>query len=274
MAIKTLKIADLVYHTKLQATGRGPETLEGQEHVEDLRKAIRAKQKLPRPKVAEIEDIGSCVWDGHHTVDAFDKEGVKEIECDVSKMTLDEARMKAATEANRGHTALKRSRSTKEWAVKTVLELNPKWSDGKVAKEAGVSDNMVQTIRKANPQLQYDGPREGADGKVRKAKAKKTRDKGVDVQKLFDFKKWHADFGWCVRAIDALESVTEDKANAKKARGATNALAKIVNKWEKQLRERLEREAKAEADEKAAQEEAKKKKDDEAKKPDEKEPSA
>lgn len=258
----TVKIKDLVVHREAQAPDRHDAN-----HVDDLREVIRKGGKLPKPKVMEVEGVGKIPFNGHHTIEAWEAEGYKEVAVELHTGTMDDLRL-AAAKANADQTALKRSRKTKEWAVKTVLKVKPDWSDGSISRAAGVSDNLVARIRKemeaANGTPASGGKRIGADGVARKMpkKSAKPRKSGALP---FDFKAWDERFGWCKRAIDVLADLTEDKSNKKKAHAGLNGAEKIVAAWKKKMEKELEKIA---ADEAKAAEEAKadaaKKKEEEA----------
>lgn len=252
MAHATVKIKDLVVHKLAQAPDRA-----SSEHVEELRDAIKRGAKLPKPQVMRVEDVGDVPYNGHHTIEAYEAEGYKEVGVELVKGTIDDLRI-AAAKANKDQHALKRSRKTKEWQVRSFLEVKGETSNGFIAREVGVSEWLVAHVRKemeAEGKVAKNGKRVGGDGKVRKMPTKPTREP-EKVSKLFDFKTWDQNFGWCVRAIEAISGLVGDKANKKKAMAGLNGTAKIIERWKKELA-RMDEEAAKEAAKKAEEEKAK-----------------
>lgn len=244
MATKTtLKISQLVIHKLAQAPDR-----HSKEHVADLRDAIKRGVKLPRPQVMRVEGVGDVVFNGHHTIEAHEEEGYKEVDVELHKGDMDDLQLEAAR-ANKDQNALKRSNKTKEWAIRQILRVKPNWSDGTVAREAGVSDGTVARVRKemvAKEEIKASDKREGADGKVRKNPTKNREvNPEAAAQKLFDFARWDNYFGWCKRAIDVLADLCEDKAGKKKGQAGMNGAAKLVASWKKKLEKRHADEQKA-----------------------------
>lgn len=251
MAHATLKIKDLVVHKLAQAPDRADS-----KHVEDLTEALKGGAKLPKPQVMRVEGVGDIPFNGHHTIEAYEAAGYKEVGVELTKGTIEDLQLEAA-KANKDQHALKRSQKTKEWATRSYLTVKPNVSDGTVAREVGVSIGLVKRVRKEleDEGKATSGKRVGRDGKARRVPTKKPRAATPSTSR-FDFKAWDEKIGWCIRAIDALSSLVDDKANKKKALAGVNGALKIIERWKKELVKQDEEAAKEAA--KKAEEEAKK----------------
>src|SRR5512139_703507 len=235
----TLKLEEIVKHKALQAPDRT-----SREHIADLKEAIEKKEDLPRILVYDVEGMGHLLVDGHHTYDGALAAGRKTIAVTIKKGTFEDAVL-AAAKANQKHLGLKRSHKTKRWAVMSVLGLHSDWSDAKVAKEVGVSANLVGECRKDLPAEKRTGKRVGADGKIRKAKPeqkhprtpsevlaekqagkvaeKEAESPTVTQVKAFNWSQHDQCFGFLKRGLEALQPLTGDRDRVKKADAAPNA---------------------------------------------------
>jgi hypothetical protein len=242
MTQTTLKLDEIVKHKALQAPDRT-----NRDHVADLKEAVEKKEELPRIQVIEVEGMGYLLVDGHHTYDGFVAAGRKTIAATVRKGTFEDAVL-AAAKANQKHLGLKRSHKTKRWAVMSVLGLHSDWSDARIAKEVGVSANMVGDCRKDLPKDKQTAKRVGADGKTRKAKPeqkhprtpsealagkaaeakaeKESESPTVTQVKAFNWSQHDQCFGFLKRGLEALQSLTGDRDAVKKADAALNAYLK------------------------------------------------
>lgn len=240
----TMKIADIHRVPDLQARASMDEN-----HVVDIRDHMKRKGKLPRPKCIRIDDPEDSkhhdnvyVWDGHHTIEASLNLGKTMIPVAVNRGTWQEARDLAAS-AN-PHTALKRDERTKRRAIRMMLEDHPDWSDPKIAKHTHTSPSLVADERPNVTVAAESATRVGLDGKVRKATQKpKTKraeatSNGTPPKRpepeTFDWKLFDSHFGWVVRSVDALESMTKDKKTADNLRETLNEALEIFNQWRSQ----------------------------------------
>lgn len=235
MAFNTkLKIEDIILHRDLQAPDR-----RDPEHIEDMREAIRRKEKLPRIRVMQVEGAGHFLTDGHHTLEAHKLEEKTLIEAEVFTGTWEDA-LEAAATANQKHLGLKRTHATKEWATKLALLVHADWTDSRLAKLVGVSDKTVAKMRPLVKGADAPTHRVSATGKMVPAAIKSPRVKlgetngkveTPNAEKLFDWKQFDAHFGWLIRAVPALVSMNGDKAGGKKADLTLKAFFRITKKW-------------------------------------------
>jgi hypothetical protein len=138
-----LKITDLVIDPQLQMRAQGL----NEEHVNDLVEAIKQGKELPKVQVRRIKDRGDFVTDGFHTIEAHGVAGNTKVAVDVKNGTWEDAVLDAAL-ANQEHLGLKRSNKDKRRAVVMLLSVRPNWSGAKIAQELGVSDTLVNDVRK------------------------------------------------------------------------------------------------------------------------------
>lgn len=125
----------------------------------------------PLPPVVVYYD-GSSYWlaDGFYRTAACDTIGRTMIPCEVRSGTVRDARLYAATEANRGH-GVRMTAAEKRACVVAVLqdEEGRRWSDREIARRCGVHHQMVAGLRQLDD---HPVERLGKDGKVRKLPAK------------------------------------------------------------------------------------------------------
>lgn len=113
--------------------------------------------------------------DGFHRVMAASRNGFKDIEADVRKGTKSDA-LKFALSANATH-GIKRTNPDKRRSVELALAEWPKLSDVELSRICAVSTFLVQNVRSETQPLENRGsPRQGADGKIRKVPAPKSKD--------------------------------------------------------------------------------------------------
>jgi hypothetical protein len=114
---------------------------------------------------------GADYWlaDGFHRVCAAEQAGCLDVPCILKNGTQTDAQLFACG-ANLGH-GLRRTNEDKRNAVRRCFELQPRWSDGKIANHCGVSQQFVSHLLKdarAKPghnDCDLD-MREGRDGKL------------------------------------------------------------------------------------------------------------
>jgi hypothetical protein len=138
-----LKITDLVIDPRLQMRAKGL----NEEHVNDLVEAIKQGKELPKVQVRRIKDRGDFVTDGFHTLEAHGVAGFTKVAVDIKHGSWEDAVLDAAL-ANQEHLGLKRSNKDKRRAVEMLLSVRPNWSGAKIAQELGVSDSLVNDVRK------------------------------------------------------------------------------------------------------------------------------
>lgn len=150
--VKRLAIDDLVIRRELQPRYY----VLDKDHVQDLARILlkEAQGKVKRtkifpPKVIVVPDVGPCVYDGHHTIEAAKVCKATKIKCEVVEGTWEEAVLLAAR-ANSDTIGLKRSNADKRRAVELALGVLPKnVSAMEVANWVGdVSDQFVRNIKR------------------------------------------------------------------------------------------------------------------------------
>lgn len=146
-----------------------------QETVDEYVEGYKRGDKFPPIKLMRDDDDGVYrTFDGYHRIAAAKAAGLTEILADIFRGSLDEAIL-AAAGANATH-GLPRTHADRRKAVRMVLSVPrfKKMSNRAIAAEALVSDKLVAEIRKEIGEAA--GPREGADGKVRKPPTKKAKE--------------------------------------------------------------------------------------------------
>jgi hypothetical protein len=147
------------------------------DHVQDMRGAVAdlAKRKeLPRVRIWAVGGRGNLLTDGHHTVKAYELEGMKK----VPALVFEGSWLDAVADANREdpHKALKRTAEERRTAVINLLTTLRKegenWSMSRVAKWCGVGDDLVKAcvLRLPPDPKAASGPKLGSDGKKYAAK--------------------------------------------------------------------------------------------------------
>lgn len=140
-----------------------------EDHVNDLRAAVRRHEPLPRVRVWRIAGKGNYLTGGHHTTEAYKAEGRKTVPAEVFEGTWLDA-VKDATSSNLHEAApLKLTYEEKRNAVKVLAKAlataGEVWSNGKMAKHIHVSDDLVATVIKKEGIAKPAGPVKGIDGK-------------------------------------------------------------------------------------------------------------
>jgi hypothetical protein len=108
---------------------------------------------------------GECFWlaCGFHRYRARVEAGFLDMECEVRKGTLDDARWYAAG-TNKDQNALRRSNADKRIAVEMALRAKPTASDSAIAEQVGVDHKTVGSIRRDLGNSQVE--RTGRDGRT------------------------------------------------------------------------------------------------------------
>lgn len=237
----SLRIADIIRDKELQ--GRDEHSYD---HQADIAEHLKRGGKMQeRPKVMKVtdRDNGFYLFDGFHTVGAFEEAGRATIPVQLFVGTWQECR-DAAMVANIKHKALKRTRADKERVARMTLEDHPDWSDRFIAKRLAVSPELVKKQREHVPAAKTEA-RIGQDGKKRpmppaKPKAAETTDDGAAAEvesaqtepatkkgkkplSLLDWKKHDECMGWLAGFISAVESHTQDRRDADEARSHFSA---------------------------------------------------
>lgn len=236
----TLKTDDIYRSSKLQAR-----VGHSDDHAADIAETLKCKGKVPRPKIMLIDDPDDAehdgrhyVIDGFHTLDGYRKAGKTMVPVLVTKGTWQDAR-DAASAANAQHTALKRGPEDKRRAIQMVFEDHPEWSSKMVAKHCRVSPGLVESVRETMPAARDVKERVTADKKKRPVKKKaaappdetSSQPPAKKAVTTFDWKAFDQHFGWVVRSVDALESLTQDPKTAKSAREVLEEFAQIATQW-------------------------------------------
>ena len=140
MAIKKLKLEKLIIDAGTDVRSEISEAT-----VEEYGQSARAKDKLPPLTVYDTKD-GLLLADGFHRYFGFERQGIKEYECDVIKGTREDA-IKFALGCNTKH-GLRRSNADKRHAVLIALKEFPQLSSRAIATLCLVSNMLVDEIRK------------------------------------------------------------------------------------------------------------------------------
>lgn len=114
------------------------------EAVADYELALIECVTMPPVKVF-FDGVSHILADGFHRYFAHQRVGFKEIECDVTAGTADDARLYAYG-ANQAH-GLRRTNADKRKSVAGVLAMRPDWSDRQIARHVGVTHPFVAGIR-------------------------------------------------------------------------------------------------------------------------------
>ena len=177
--------------------------------------------------------------DGFYRVAGYKIAGYQNVPVIVRHGTWQEAR-DFATSANTKHLARKRTIADKERAIRMTLEDHPDWSDNLVAKHTKTSATFVGEFRPEVKKAAETTVRVGQDGKKRPAPVpRKPRSESGQPTKremrTFDWDRFDTYFRFIKTGVDACESLTSDKAGAKKAHAGLNGAFNIFAKWRKTL---------------------------------------
>ncbi len=140
-----------------------------EEHILELMEAYQEEQPVAAPTVWKIGDKYKLA-EGFHRVVALKRLKRPHAEF-VVRVGTEEACALDALCSNRSH-GLKRSSADKRRCVRQLLKLKAAWSNPSVAKLAGVSDKLVNSVRgelEAEESIPKSEKRLGADGKDRAA---------------------------------------------------------------------------------------------------------
>jgi hypothetical protein len=157
----TLPLADLRIDPELQCRANGLSKATVREYSEAM------KAGAVFPAVVAFRDSKGVNWlaDGFHRTASAELAGLTEIAADVREGSRRDALLFAAG-ANASH-GLKRSQADRRASVAKLLA-EPSWAkraDNWLAKHAAVSPHLVAKVR-STLQIQSEGPRETADGRV------------------------------------------------------------------------------------------------------------
>jgi hypothetical protein len=156
--------------------------------VKEYADEIKIKKNFPP---LDVFYDGKSYWlvDGFHRRHAYAREGVSQVDCQITEGTLEEARW-ASLSKNHAH-GLRRTNEDKREAVKTALKMKPELSDHALAEHCGVDHKTVATIRSqlgnfpTCPPPTEDQKRIGKDGK--KYPAPPVQDEPENSQKVLNF---------------------------------------------------------------------------------------
>ena len=149
-----------------------------EETVAQYAEDMQAGDKFPNPVVFDCGAPKYLPSDGFHRIKACERIGLGEVRCEIHKGARQDA-IRYGLSANYSH-GLRRSNADKRHAVTMALAEWPNLSDRELARICAVSHNFVSDSRKS--QLSSDDSckpsetRLGADGKTRKAPARKETD--------------------------------------------------------------------------------------------------
>lgn len=113
--------------------------------ISDYGLSYKAKVKMPPLVVFDCDDEGLILADGFHRYFGCERQGIKEVECDVRKGIRTDA-IKYALGANTTH-GYRRTNADKRHAVEIALKEFPKHSDRNIATICAVSHTLVAQIR-------------------------------------------------------------------------------------------------------------------------------
>jgi hypothetical protein len=163
-------------------------------HAADLAAALKHRDKLPPPRVWEIEVVDEkeseatatayFVTDGFHTIEGHRLAGKKAVQCRVFKGTWHDALLDAAA-ANQKHLAKKRSPDDKRRAVEMAIEAAPDWTSRRIAKHCNVAHSFVDNVREdlaSRPNVPQPAKRVSETGKTYPTARKKPKKVEASVE--------------------------------------------------------------------------------------------
>ena len=161
-------MATLIKLDRISTTGCQSRETTCNDTVKEYAEAWREREKFP--PVVLFDDGETCwVGDGTHRILAALKAELDTIPAVVQKGTTRDALLHAAS-ANKTN-GLRRTNADKRKSVMIVLELEPEWSDRRIAEHVGVSHTFVAKLREevCRPESGGNGchlnTRLGKDGK-------------------------------------------------------------------------------------------------------------
>jgi hypothetical protein len=241
-----LQLDQLQLDPQLQMRADGTDAM----HAADLAAALKHRDKLPPPRVWEIEVVDDkeseatatayFVTDGFHTIEGHRLAGKKAVQCRVFKGTWHDALLDAAA-ANQKHLAKKRSAEDKRRAVEMTIEAAPDWTSRRIAKHCAVAHSFVDNVREelaSRPNVPQPAKRVSETGKTYPTARKKPRKAEASVESgdwralpLAEFLKCGDDEliptlerHKCLTAGDLAESVRTDRLPDGKKLGLWPAL--------------------------------------------------
>lgn len=240
--IESVKVADLILDKRLQFR----KTLTNPDHLADMVEAVRAKAKLPRPKVRRV-DGKLFVTDGFHTVTAHAQvHYTARIECDVADGTWYDAVCDAAAAHHPPASPLKYTREEKRAQVAGQIEANrkegEKWPLARLAAHCHVSETLVRAVLADMPPgpeaeetpaepvftTRKDGRRQPAKV-ARKAKAEPAAPKNGEAAKpAYDWKAFEAAMGVVQRAPDDAARTNPELKGTTEYQGVTRLLGELA----------------------------------------------
>lgn len=138
------------------------------EVIEQYAESIRNGEEFPPVDLFRDEQGGHYIGDGIHRCHAHWRAGREEVLAYV-RPGDERAAMIFACGANRQH-GLHRSNADKRHAAEVMLELEPSWSNRKIADHCGLGDHLVADVRReleSGNVIPTTKARLGTDGKTR-----------------------------------------------------------------------------------------------------------
>lgn len=196
------------------------------EVVEQYAEAWRQGVEFPPVELFTLDGRTHWIGDGIHRIKGADKAGRSSVLAIVHQGDERAARMFACG-ANRNH-GLHRSNADKRRAAEIMLELEPTWSNSKIAQHCGISDMLVSDVRRSLESAEVISPspvREGKDGKKQLAQRPR-RESQVQESGTCDTPDAPDDFD--PEAIESSEVWIDIDLKAEVYRRAINDLARIA----------------------------------------------
>lgn len=223
------------------------------EHVADIVQAILRREKLPRTRVMLIEDESDKAHHGklyaidQHRTEAF-RRAEKQMPIVRLTGTWQDAR-DLAMSANVEHKALKRDHAAIRRAIVMALTDHPDWTDNRIAKHVQAHPSRVTDLRPTVKVARETTERVGLDGKKRdhaKAGRPAASEKAAEGAEpgtpkagkkalTFDWRAFDTHYGWLVRSIGALHSLSPDPGARDAALEGLNSAVKAFNVFRSKL---------------------------------------
>ena len=159
--------------------GTQPRAAINSQTVSDYMSDMASGAEFP-PVDVFYDGINHWLSDGFHRINAAERAGQEEIDCEVHQGTQQDAQWYSFG-VNKGN-GLRRTNQDKQRAVKSALQHpgGTGLSDGQIAVHVGVSDQMVRNYRRqidATPKVLKSTKRKGRDGRtINVSKIGKTQD--------------------------------------------------------------------------------------------------
>lgn len=214
-------IDQISFHPELQARVGDSSTPIGGlygDHLEDLVRAVKGGNILPRVRVWTVPGKGNFCTDGHHTTEAHKRAGKTEVAVELFTGEWADAVLDS-TSANRHDGAPKKltnaeKRRNVKHTLKVLKESGQKWSANRIAKHCNVGDDLVKAItdemfppEKTEPVAHAPLPAPPKEEKAAVKEEAKPSETKVDpvataTPAVFDVRKLDADMGAIYRDID------------------------------------------------------------------------